>query len=287
MGKNISSVDELINEIFSKPIVVTDDKLDILLSDKKKETKNVYLSHIRKFVSFTGNKATYDKWDVRRYIAYLREAGYSSNYIKTAWYALKLFYESKDLDWDFKRSDTPKLERDEVKKIVMPPDDVKKLILYTKVNGFPEEKVILALSTTYGLRRAEIASIRNENLDTDTILIKTKKHGETRRHLIPSEIAFIKNFNYDKKMPSVSTISTIFDNLCLRAKIKRQFRQGIHSLRRSLVVALTDAGIPELTMKNFLRWRVRRDIAQEYYRPDYRKVDTLIFSKHPFLKYWR
>jgi len=283
----MNEIDTLINEIFTKPVIATDDKLSILLSDKKKETRSVYLSQIKKFVTFTGNKVNYDKWDIRRYIAHLREANYSSNYIKTSWYALKLFFESRDLPWEFRRGDTPKLERDEVKKIVMAADDVRKLIFYTRTNGFDDEKVIIALSTIYGLRRAEIASIKNENLDTDTILIRTKKHGETRRHLIPQEIGFIKNFKYDKKMPSVSTISTIFDNLCLRAKIKREFRQGIHSLRRSLVIGLTEAGIPELTMKNFLRWHERGDIAQEYYRPDFRKVDKMIFEKHPFLLHWR
>lgn len=284
----MNEIDTLIQEIFTEPIAPTDDKLDILLSDKKKESKSVYLSQIRKFIKFAGDRARYDKWDVRRYIANLREDGYSSNYIKGSWYALKLFFESRDLPWDFRRGDVPKLERDEVKKIVMPFDDAKRLIEYTRQSGFDDEKVIIALSTTYGLRRSEIASLRSENIDKDTIFIKTKKHGEARKHLIAKEISFIKEFNFDKKMPSTSTTNTIFNSLCLGAKIKRERGQNIHSIRRFLVVYLTGAEIPELMMKNYLRWRVRGDIAQEYYRPDFREVDSKIFKAlEPILSLWR
>ena len=81
-------------------------RLELLLSDKKKETKSVYLCQINKFHSWK-KKIIYDKWDVLEFFKYLQEEGYSSAYIRGAYWALKLYFESEGWLWEAK---LPKIE---------------------------------------------------------------------------------------------------------------------------------------------------------------------------------
>lgn len=286
----MNQIDTLIKEIFTEPVISNDDKLDILLSDKKKETRSVYVSWITKFVRFTGNKVAPDKWAVRRFVAHLKEKGYKPNSINTAWFAIKLFFESRDLPWEFRKNESPAVNEDEVRQIAMEFGDLKRLIIYAKTSGFGDEKAILALSSVYGLRRAEIAALKNEDVDrkNHTIHIKTKKHGRTRTHLIPEQIrSYIEQFDFGN-MPSVSTICVKFNKLCLRAGVKREYGQGNHSIRRFLDVFLIDAGIPEIMMMDYLRWKKRGSMPQRYYKKKYQEVDTRIFEVlKPILELWR
>jgi len=297
MDKSVLGIDELLKDIFTKSGdtdiidkgIPRKSNLNILLDDLKPETRSVYLTHIRKFKRFVG-RSSYDKWDVKRYINHLRGKGFSSSTINTCWFALKLLFEAEDIPWDMRRRDKPKLESNEFNVPVMPVEDIRKLIGYVRKRGVLDEKVIIALSTTYGLRRAEIAGIRNEDIDEDTLFIRTKKHGRQRMHLVPEEIRFIADFDFGK-MPATSTLSFKFNSLCKRAGIKREYRQGFHSIRHSLNIELAGTGIPPLRIADFMRWE-RKDLGElprysRAKRSGFKQIDREIFSQHPFLPEWR
>ena len=293
MEKAIYSVDDLIRDIFSKPSKPVRqeyrERLEDLLLDLKKETRSVYTTHINRFIDVIGEKGTYDRWDVRRFLRYMRDSGYSLPTIRVALAAVKTLFEAKGIDWDVRRRDIPEAEVN-TDVPVMTEEDVKKLIYYVKKSGYDDEKVIIALATVYGLRRGEISGIRNEDVFKDRILIRTEKKGRKRYHLIPDEISFIKDFNYDN-IPSKSTVNKIFNRLCSRAGINRRYRQGIHSIRHAVVFGLRQNGLSELKIYDFLRWEnIKLGQLMRYGRSkssNFDVADREVFEHHPFLKYWR
>lgn len=273
---------ERAKKIQEKP---SDNRLELLLSDKKKETKSVYLSQIKKFRSWRV-KLTYDKWDVLKFFKYLQEEGYSSAYIRGAYWAIKLYFESEGWLWEAK---LPKIENTQIIKPALPKEDIIKLILSTESGGTAEEKVYLALSTTYGLRRAEMANLSQEDFDFEenTIFIRTKKGGTPRKHLIPFQILNLLLRHDFSRTPSTSYISLLFQKICQNTGIILEKGRAWHQIRHRLNIELIEAGLSEISILSFLRWKYKQSMAQYYYTPELRDLDDQVFRVHPFLKYYK
>lgn len=260
-----------------------EDRLDLLLSDKTRETQSVYNSQIRKFLSWR-KKISYDKWDILGFLNHLKKQRFSSSYIRGTYYALKLLFESRGWPWEAK---LPKLKDTRVIKPAMPKEDIIKMILTTNTRGTAEEKTYLALSTTYGLRRAEMANLTPEDLDFEkkTIFIRTKKGGTPRSHLLPLPILNLLQ-QYDLgRAPSLSYLSLLFKRICRLANIEIEKGINWHTIRHRLLIELVDAGFGEIPTKKFLRWRYGESMPSYYYTKDQKEIDFEIFSKHPFLIY--
>ncbi len=262
-----------------------ENRLELLLSDKKKETKSVYLSQINKFHSWK-SKVIYDKWDVLKFFKYLQEEGYSSAYIRGAYWAIKLYFESEGWLWEAK---LPKIENTQIIKPALPKEDIIKMILTTNTRGTAEEKVYLALSTTYGLRRAEMANLSQKDFDfkENTIFIRTKKGGTPRRHLLPSQILNLLCQHDFSRVPSPSYISTLFHNITRRAGIILEKGRAWHQIRHRLNIELVEAGLSEIMILNFTRHKYRQSMVSYYYTPELKDVDEQVFRVHPFLKYYQ
>jgi len=265
------------------------EKFNLLTRNIKKETKSVYISEINHFLRFSHQKEIPDKWDLRRFFSYLDKNGFSRSYQRNAWYALKIYFKAKELSWPLDKSDYPKLDKSEIKKVTLSKAQVIQMIEVTKLIGTSAEKMLLALASTYGLRRAEICALTENDIDREkhTLFIHTKKGGEKRYHLIPEEIKpYIYSWNFNKRI-STTEASLIFDAILFKSGIEKTERMGIHSLRRSLATELSSTDLPPLRIYGFLRWK-KRDIGMlaEYDNPDFRKVDEIIFTRHPFLKYF-
>lgn len=259
-------------------------KFELLLSDKTKETQSVYRSQVTKFRLWK-KKDTYGKWDVLAYVKHLKDKGFSSSYIRGSFFALKLFFESQGWPWEAK---LPKLRDTKIVKPAMPKDDVIRLIQTTKARGTAEEQICLALSSTYGLRRSEIANLIPDDLDFDnnTIFIRTKKGGTPRSHLIPPQLLILLGSFDFSRTPSVGTVNLLFKMICVKAGLPIKKGVNWHGIRHRLNIELIEAGLPEITILEFLRWKYRQSMAAYYYTPDQRDVDKRVFEVHPFLKYY-
>jgi len=295
----VSKVDKIFKEVDKKKLKLKNppkeenkdvEKLSLLLRGRKKETKNVYQSEINHFLRFISYKENPDEWDLRKFFENLENSGYSRSYQQNCWYALKKYFKAKEIPWNLDQDEYPKLERANIKKITLSKEQISKMIEIVKLYGSEKEKVLLALSTTYGLRRSEFCSLTESdiNRESNILHIQAKKHGEERYHLIPREIrSYIYPWNFDKYI-SLSSASLIFNSIIIKANIKKLEGMGIHSIRRALVSELASSDLPPMRIYDFLRWKNRNlGMLTEYDNPDYKKVDKLIFSKHPFLELWR
>lgn len=168
--------------------------------------------------------------------------------------------------------------------------NVERLINTVKERGNEISKVLLALSSTYGLRQSELGAICQEdiNLLERTILIRTKKGGRVRRHYIPDEILpIVSSFSFDGNLEP-TTLNIIFKQICSLAGVKREKREVWHSIRRRLLVELVNARLPDEVIYSYLRWKRREmPMISVYYNPKDEEVDRQVFAVHPFIRSWQ
>lgn len=149
-------------------------------------------------------------------------------------------------------------------------------------------KAYLALSSIYGMRRQELASLSTKSIDNSVIHIPTVKGGSMRAHTIPSEIApYLAAYKLKQVHPQ--TMVNLFLRMQELAKLKHGEREGLHSIRRSLVTELLNNGVLVHVVYSFMGWKLstRLGIVGVYARPDPKEVDRIVLSKHPFLSSWR
>lgn len=265
------------------------ERLGLLLRNKSEQTKKAYLVCIEKFLQFAGLKDTYDEWDVRRFAEKLDKDGFSASYISLSYWAIKTLFEAQREELNLELKGILPREEEKIQP-AMSVKNIRKLIETTKAKGSPKQKALLALSTTFGLRVSEMAALKGEDIDLGerSILIRTKKGGRTRKHLLPDEILpIITSYPFNGDM-SASGLNSCFRWICSLAGVKREKREVWHSLRRRLLIELVNARVPEEKIYKFLRWR-RRDfqMISVYYNVKDEDVDKEIFQIHPFLGSWR
>lgn len=283
-------VPSLAKPSISQPEIGLSEKFRLLTRTNKKETVSVYLSEINHFLRFIKNKETPDEWDLRRFFDYLEKKGFSRSYQRTAWYALKKYFQAKGLKWPLDKADYPKLDRSAIKKPTLSTQQIAKMIQATRAYGQPEEKVFLALGSIYAIRKAEFCSLTEKNIDrtAHTLYIQTKKRGESRHHLIPRAIQpYVYPWNFSKEFSS-SGVHKMFDAILAKAGIEKTTGLNTHALRRGVFTALCSTDLPVMRVYSFGKWKKRElGMLAEYDNPDFREADQLVFSKHPFLHLWR
>ena len=269
------------------------DRFELLLSDKRKETRSVYNCQVRKFLSHNP-KPTYDKWDVLDYLKSLKASRYSSSYIRGSYYALKLFFEASGWPWELK---LPKMEDTPVAKPALSEEEVIALIRAINIGGTAEEKAYLALSTTYGLRRIEMAQLSDGDFDWPerTVFVRTRKGGTPRKHLIPDQISqLLESYQFgpalsEKEIDRIRQhLSILWKIMCLRAGLELKSGLGWHAIRHAVDTALIERGVHPYKIDKFLRWKYeeKKRMSAYYFTPDLKKLDLEIFSIHPFLEAW-
>ena len=270
-----------------KEAISLSEKFNLLTRNLKRETKSVYASEINHFLRFVRQKSVPDEWDLRKFFAYLDRKGFSRSYQRNAWYAIKTYFRAKGLEWTLEKADYPKMEKSRVTKAILSRNQVVQMIEATKLLGNPSEAMFLALSSTYGLRCSEIIGLTESEVyrEAHTLYIETKKGGESRYHLIPSQVRpYLYPWNFDTRI-SHTKAYTIFNAILQKSGIEKLSGMAWHSIRRSLFTELSSTDLPIMRIANFGRWKLREyGSLPEYDNPDFREVDELIFSKHPFIE---
>jgi len=265
------------------------ENLGLLLRNKSPDTRRQYLYYIEEFLKFAGTKGPYDEWTIRKFSESLEKKGYSASYVSVAFWAVKLLLKAQNQALKITLGELlPKEEKR--RQPTMELENVRRLIGAVKMRGTELQKVLLALSSTYGLRQSELGAVSQEDLNLleRTILIRTKKGGRTRRHYLPDEILpIVGNFSFDGALHP-TTLNIIFKQICSLARVKREKREVWHSIRRRLLVELINARLPDEVVYSFMRWKRREmPMISIYYNPKDEEVDRQVFSVHPFLNSWQ
>ena len=257
------------------------------ISATKQHTQTCYISSIGFYLQEIDGRTPTAKnaiWFFDR----LKEAGYSQSSINRHLAAVKSFFVANKIEWDSTlKSAFVSIYQQETPTISI--EDVKLLIKSTCKNGISSDMVYLALSTVYGLRRVELARIVAEDVDkkNSTLFIKTAKGGVERKHSIPKEIDFVKDFPFEEQ--SETTMSVLFTKICLLGGYIKKPNEGWHSVRRSIVSEFyLNTNIPEAWIRLFFRW-APAGTSQRYFATGVNPLvaDRKIFEKHPFLEFWK
>lgn len=276
---------------------------------------HIYVPIVRKFLRYCGPNLT--RKAVERYIAKMREEEYSDGRIDLEWRTLRRFFKIAGVEWPFRRHEGPKIREREVFAPALDPEIIRQMIKAATTGILnAEESAMLALSTIYGLRRVEMASIvsgggdtlSDINLKSRVLFIQTAKHGRQRYHLIPEEIVpYLAAYRFPKKPRPAQELTDLFYSIERKLGLDHIPEVGWHAIRRTLVQVLIEAGLPELTVMSFLRWkRTERSMVALYYattrvglggvrgrtlevqmKESDRRIDEAVFEVHPFLPEWR
>lgn len=245
-----------------------------------------YPQLVSRFIDFVGIKPTYGRSDAMKFLNHIATSGLSTNYVRWAYYILRQFYKSLGIEFPLTTRELPPLP-DEVNAPVFSHDYVGRLISAVKSKGDPSMRAYLALSTTYGFRRMELARFQNSNIYNGVLQVKTVKGGQLREHLVPKETApYLTAYKFKKV--SDQTLTNIFHRMQRLAELPQAEGEGFHAIRRALVTELLGAGVPIHIVYSFIGWKLssRMGIIGVYARPDPKTRDDLIYSRHPFLQSW-
>lgn len=249
--------------------------------------------------------------DLRRYFLKRRQQGISERTLRKEFFHLKkLCQANPGWHWPFEKEDTP-FPEEPASTVALDIPVIESLIAARK-KYTDRERFYLAVSTTFGCRREELANLEKRHITEDsivlpkptmTILIKTAKHGRPVKHLIPQE--FQKIFDaYRPRRHQPDALSTIFRRICDKAGVDRQTGWGWHSIRRSLVTCLTGLlpknNLDPALVADYMGWAKSSlgglyggaSMVGFYRRPeildsDPYGLDKLIYGIHPFLPLWR
>lgn len=275
------------------------------------ETVRKFMPYLRDYIR---SSSDFTRESIDRWRAELRARGHSPGTIDWVLRMLKRFYAANGLDWPYRRGEGQIVGEADVYAPALDPRLVRQLIAAARQGVLNQQEAgCLALSTVYGLRRAEMSSILPEHmrLDSRMLYVRTAKYGRQRWHVIPPEILEPLS---GLRLPVASPdgLTRMWREIEAKtglADLRRQLAEsgqpcdlGWHAIRRTLDRMLIQAGLPEAAVATFLRWkRSTRDMTRRYYAstvvsPDRvgviigaedREVDEQVFRVHPFLPAWR
>ena len=263
-------------------------------------TIQTYLETGKRFLSLFPDGQPTDS-DFRQYFIYRREQNISERTLRKEFFHLKTLALANSWPWPFTaRNDAPVSEEEPSAPALMP-EDIEKLIK-ARCLLLKSDLFFLAVSTTWGCRREELARIRKRDYDDNSILIRTAKHGPRVRHLIPDVLKPIFEA-YRPKQHTPTALSIMFHRICDKAEVKVERGYSFHSIRRTLRTLLewhlAENRLPLSLVADYQGWsKTTKGIAYggapmlgvydhpEVLSSDPFAIDRLIYPIHPFLPWW-
>lgn len=260
---------------------------DLVARGKSVKTARLWRGWVDRFAGVCGEKDGYERSDVIRYLADLRERGFKQNTINVQLAPLKLLAQVQG--WGFPKLAMRRVNVDEIWRPVFSKDEVSLMISRGKEVLMPRELAYLALSTTYGLRREEMCRLEGGEL-VGSIKVRTAKGGPVTTHIIPDELVpYLGGF----RSAGVCYMSQVFQRIVRKVGVKANGGYyGWHSIRRALATELVLADASLLNIMRFMRWSEGSVMSELgmlalYARVSQCKVDEAIFDVHPFLPIWK
>lgn len=280
------------------------DNLQLVLTSPRKRapgTISSYMSTARIFLTWLGDRIPPSDKDLRRFFLAREEQGILPRSRATHFQQLKKLYDANGWPWPFKKEDKPTAEAEPFAP-AFTQDEVLQLIA-ARDRYTPQENFYLAIAIAYGPRVEELSRIRARDIRDGTLLIKTAKKGQQRKHLVPEEISPVVS-SWKPRERHVRAISYSFQRIMEKSGLGKRPGWGFHSIRRTLltllVINLAKNDYPLSMAAEYLRWSKKTigmaflgsPMAGVYAHPevlseDPFELDKVIFSVHPFLPAYR
>ena len=218
--------------------------------------------------------------DVLSYIAEKKAQAYKS----FCYFILRRLFTANEWEWPFPPRSAPQIrEQNQVK---MPLEMIGDIV---QASGrlTSQQLFYLAISTTFGLRRAELASLTKENLIEDGTVLSfpTVKGGAHRMHVIPEQI--IGKLKFPRATIGIDKAMMLFKDIVVETGQEVPLGTGWHAIRRSLISELS-LKCPAAVIVGFMGWQSGpgSKTFYTYSNPGFRDVDREVVEHHPFLKFW-
>jgi hypothetical protein len=241
---------------------------------------------VQRFEACCGVKDSYNRADVVKFVAELRQEGMKQNSINARLKALRLLCQIQNWDSGFPKVAMPKVKDSEVSRPVFTADEVVHIISMAKEVCSERELAFLAAASVYGLRREEIGTLE---VYDGHVKVHTAKDGEVAFQIIPDAIKdYLKDYRGSK---DVRYMSRVFQSIISKVGLEVNRGYGWHSIRRALATELALRNVSAINILRFMRWSyasVQGELGMLviYAKHDQDKIDKNIFEVHPFLPAW-
>jgi len=241
---------------------------------------------VQKFEVCCGVKDSYNRADVVKFVAELRQEGMKQNSINSRLKALRLLCQIQNWDGGFPRLAMPRVKDSEVSRPIFTADEVVHIISKAKEVCSDRELSFLAAASVYGLRREEIGTLE---VYDGHVKVYTAKDGEVTLQIIPDEIKhYMKGY---RACSDVRYMTRIFQRVMGKVGLEVNRGYGWHSIRRALATELAMRNISTLNIVRFMRWSdagVKSEFGMLaiYAKRNQAEIDKCIFRVHPFLGCW-
>ncbi len=141
---------------------------DLLARGKKRDTAIRWRTWAERFETVAGTRAKYIRNDVVDYLEWCRRQGFAQNSINTMIRPLKLSAQIQG--WQFPKLSMKKVEETEVSRPMFRSDEVEEMIKVGKQRLNERELAVLAMSTTYGMRRGEMARPNEPDIRLEKVI---------------------------------------------------------------------------------------------------------------------
>ena len=132
------------------------------------------------------------------------------------------------------------------------------------------QRAILAVSLVYGPRANELAAIQPQDVEAERLYIRTSKKSAPRWTWIPEAIRPLLDIDWPET--TTASVEDDFDAIWVTVfETERPKGVAWHAIRRGLVAAMKDAGVPREAVEQFLRWKTgggRRSMVDLYGNPN-------------------
>jgi len=257
---------------------------DLIARGKKVKTARRWRSWVNRFEACCGAKREYDRSDVIRYLSWMRQQGFSDDSTAVMLRPVRLLAQVQG--WRFPRLALPKVRDSDVRRPVFSYREVCEIIERGKHVLSERELAYLALATTYGLRREELADLK---VGDGVVTVDTVKGGVVTTHRVPEAI---KPYVAGYRPAGITYLSLVFRRMISKLGLVGREGYGWHSIRRALVTELVSCEAPLLSVLRFMRWsnaslKGQFGMVAIYAVHNQADIDESIFQLHPFLPVWR
>jgi hypothetical protein len=259
---------------------------DLIARGRQVETARRWRSVVRRFEACCGVKDSYNRTDLVKFVAELRQQGMKQSSINARLKALRLLCQIQNWEGGFPRLAMPKVRNSEVNRPLFTTDQVVHIISRAREVCNERELSFLAAASVYGLRREEIGTLE---VHDGVVKVNGAKGEESTFQIIPDAISdYIKEY---RGCRDVRYMTRVFQRIMSKIGFQMDRGYGWHSIRRALATELALRDVSALNILRFMRWsdtgaRGEFGMLAIYARCDQDKIDRSIFEVHPFLRVW-